>query len=88
MIKLIFDRLLRRSKLYSAVLGLATFFLISIFISFANAVAGTVIVGMIISIIHSIFKKEIVIYDQTWRPTLYFAFVLPPVLTFLITLLF
>lgn len=88
MIKLIFDRLWRRSKLYSAVLGLATFFLISIFISFANAVAGTVIVGIIISIIHSIFKKEIVIYDQTWRPSLYFAFVLPPALVFLITLLF
>ena len=88
MIQKISNRLFRKSKLYSAILGLTLFFVLSIFTSFAHAMVGVVLGGLVISVIHSLFKKEVVIYDQTWRPSLYFAFVLVPLLAFLITLLF
>ena len=88
MIKTIFNRLFRKSKLYTAILGLTLFFVASIFTSFAHAMVAVVFVGFVISVVHSLFKYDVIIYDQTWRPTLYFAFVLLPLVAFLITLLF
>jgi hypothetical protein len=88
MIKTIIDRMNRKSKLYASILGITLFFVSSIFTSFGISLVVVVFSGIAISIVDHFKKGGIMVYDQRWRPTLYFAFVMTPLAAFLITLLF
>jgi uncharacterized membrane protein YoaK (UPF0700 family) len=75
----ILSRFNRKSKLYSMTLGISIYLVSSLFLDFWKSIIPVIMFMIVISLISEFGKEKIIIADQTWRPSLVFAMVLPAV---------